>query len=109
MVVATVGAIIATLTVILGSGLTSIIGLVFISAFMSLMFPTIYGMALNGITGSTAKLASSGLIMSIVGGALVTPLQGYISDVSGNVSVSFAVPLVCFFVILIYSVVNVKR
>lgn len=109
MTIATVGAILSTVTVIVGSGLTAVVGMVLISAFMSLMFPTIYGMALSGITGSTAKLASSGLIMSIVGGALITPVQGFLSDISGNVSVSFVVPLVCFIVILIYSVVNARK
>lgn len=109
MTVATIGAMLSTITVIISSGLTAVVGLVLISAFMSLMFPTIYGMALSGITGSSAKLASSGLIMSIVGGALITPIQGLLSDISGNVSVSFVVPLACFIVILIYSIVNVNK
>lgn len=107
MSVATVGAILSTLIVVLGSGMVAVVGLVFISAFMSLMFPTIYGLSLEGITGSTAKLASSGLIMSIVGGALITPVQGFISDKSGDISASFMVPLFCFIVILFYSVRNV--
>ncbi len=107
MSVSTVGAILSTLAVIFGSGMVSVVGLVLISAFMSLMFPTIYGLSLEGITGSTAKLASSGLIMSIVGGALITPLQGLISDRAGDIAISFLVPLFCFIIILIYSVKNI--
>lgn len=104
MTCATVAAIGCTIEVIFTNGMTAVIALVCISACMSLMFPTIYGIALNGIEGAEAKLASSGLIMAIVGGALITPLQGIISDASGNISLSFVVPLVCFIVILIYSV-----
>jgi len=103
MSAASVGAIICTLTVIFTSGLTAVVALVLVSDFMSLMFPTIYGIALAGIQGAEAKIASSGLIMAIVGGALITPMQGLVSDLCGNISVSFVVPLVCFFVILTYS------
>lgn len=105
----TIGAIISTLVVILGSEMTAVVGLIAISAFMSLMFPTIYGLALTGITGDGVKLASSGLIMSIVGGALITPLQGLLSDITGNVPLSFCVPLFCFLVILLYSFAIVYR
>lgn len=103
MAVASVGAVGCTLGVIFGHGLGAVISLVGISAFMSLMFPTIYGIALEGIGGAEAKFASSGLIMSIVGGALLTPLQGFVSDAGAGISASFIVPLFCFIVILIYS------
>lgn len=99
-----VGAIGCTLGVIFAGGMTAVVALVCISACMSLMFPTIYGIALEGIQGAEAKLASSGLIMAIVGGALITPLQGFISDITGNISASFTVPLICFVVILAYSI-----
>ena len=70
------------------------------SAFMSLMFPTIYGIALNGL-GDDAALGSSGLVMAIVGGALMPPIQGWIIDrgpLGGldAVNVSFVLPLICF-------------
>ena len=99
----TVGAIMSTMVVILGEEMAAIIGLIAISAFMSLMFPTIYGLAITHINGDELKLASSGLIMSIVGGALITPVQGFVSDQTGNVALSFCVPLFCFVVILLYS------
>lgn len=109
LAISTIGAIMSTLVVILGTEMTAIAGLVAISAFMSLMFPTIYGLALTGISGEGVKLASSGLIMSIVGGALITPVQGLVSDITGNISWSFCVPLFCFVVILLYSFAIVYR
>lgn len=86
------------------AGLYSLIG---ISACMSLMFPTIYGIALKGM-GDDASLASAGLIMAIVGGALMPPLQGRMIDAGSiiggipPVKTSFLLPLVCFVVIAIY-------
>lgn len=90
-----------------GSGMIAVIALVLISFFMSLQFPTIYGIALEGMN-EDAKIGASGLIMAILGGALLTPLQGYISDVFG-VSASYTVPLVCFVVVLWYSMANYKQ
>ncbi len=82
--------------------------LVGISLFMSLMFPTIYGISLNGLTEEESKLGAAGLVMAIVGGALMPKLQGMIIDLGGNgvsdiklvgvseVNFSFVLPLVCF-------------
>lgn len=89
-----------------GSGMIAVIALVLVSFFMSLQFPTIYGIALDGV-GDDAKIGASGLIMAILGGALLTPLQGYVSDMFG-ISVSYIVPLVSFVVVLWYSIVNSK-
>lgn len=97
-----VAAIGCTFAVIFGEGWISVWALVAVSACMSLMFPTIYGIALNGISGDSAKLAASGLIMAILGGALITPLQAIVSD-SFGIGYSFWVPVVCFIVILTYS------
>ena len=99
---ASVAAICCTAVVIFSHGVIAVAALVAISAFMSLMFPTIYGIALDGVSGDTAKIAASGLIMAILGGALITPVQAAVSDVAG-ISASFTVPLLCFIVILIYS------
>merc|ERR1712107_557375 len=68
--------------------------LIAVSACLSPMFPTIYGIALEGL-GDDAKLASAGLIMAIGGGALFPPIQGALID-SMNIRVSFMVPLTCF-------------
>jgi len=84
------------------------------SAFLSLMFPTIYGIALDGL-GDDAKLGSAGLIMAIVGGALTPPLQGSILDMGGpgysdttilglsEVNFSFILPLVCLLAVALYA------
>lgn len=85
-----------------GSGMTCVVALVLVSFFMSLQFPTIYGIALDGV-GDDAKIGASGLIMAILGGALLTPLQGMVSDTWG-VSTSYIVPLISFVVVLWYSI-----
>ena len=84
-----------------GSGWLCVGALVGVSFFMSLMFPTIYGIALTDV-GEDAKIGASGLIMAILGGALLTPLQGRISDLFG-VNASYLVPLGCFVVVLAYA------
>lgn len=81
--------------------------LVGISLFMSLMFPTIYGTALEKVSLSDASLGAAFLVMAIVGGALMPPLQGMIIDcgtVMGHpaVNVSYCLPLLCFLVVAIY-------
>lgn len=98
-----------SLTVVLsaGTGWLCITSLVLISSFMSLMFPTIYGIALGGIMRGDhpgdSKIGASGLIMSILGGALLTPLQGMVSDHT-NIYTSYAVPAFCFMVVTAYAV-----
>lgn len=90
-----------------GWGWTMVVCLMLISFFMSLMFPTIYGIALGG-AGNDTKIGASGLIMAILGGALITPLQAMVSDAAG-IYISYAVPLVCFAVVLAFSVYAVKN
>lgn len=97
-----VTAIVLTVLVIFTHGWISIIALVAISACMSLMFPTIYGVALNKVSPDDTKIGASGLIMAILGGALITPLQAFCSD-SYGISLSFIVPSFCFLIILLYS------
>ena len=98
-----------SLTVVLsaGTGWICITSLVLISSFMSLMFPTIYGIALGGIMRGEhpgdSKIGASGLIMSILGGALLTPLQGMVSDHT-NIYTSYAVPAFYFVVVTAYAV-----
>ena len=102
LAVAAFAAMAASLAVMLGSGPTAVVALVAISACMSLMFPTIYGIALENVTPGDSKLAASGLIMAILGGALITPLQALLSDLT-NISISFIIPLFCFALILKYA------
>ena len=101
---------------------TSIYCLVGISGCMSLMFPTIYGIALRGL-GPEVKFGAAGLIMAILGGAIITPMMGALVDggtLSGLVSgftpevaairTAFYLPVLCFAVVLLYSLAfrNVK-
>ena len=96
-----------------GTGWLLVTFLVLVSVFMSLMFPTIYGLALENVERSEcggcagdAKIGASGLIMAILGGALLTPLQGMISD-HYSIYTSFVVPVVCFAVVLMYSLYSI--
>ena len=77
------------------------------------MFPSIYGIALSGM-GDDAKFGSAGLIMAILGGSILPPLQALIIDSGGwlalpGVNVSFAVPLFCFAVVAIYGTRELRR
>lgn len=97
-------AIVLTLVVMFAGGRVGLYCLVAVSACMSLMFPTIYGIALRN-TGSDTEIGSAGLIMAILGGSLLPPLQALIID-GGQLNFSFIVPMVCFVVVMIYGVKN---
>ena len=97
-----------------GTGWLLVTFLVLVSVFMSLMFPTIYGLALEGVERpecggciGDAKIGASGLIMAILGGALLTPLQGMLSD-RFSIYISFLVPVICFSVVLSYSLYSIR-
>ncbi len=95
-------AILLTILVITAGGYTGVIALVSISGCMSLMFPTIYGLAIVGL-GDDTKIGGSGLIMAILGGAVITAIQAQISDMTGSINLAYSVPLICFLVIAYYS------
>ncbi len=105
-----IGGFIFTLGTIFIQGMVGLYSLIGISACMSLMFPTIYGIALEGLRGD-AKLGAAGLIFAIGGGCLMTPMQGAIMDmdafniggmVLSSTRASFFLPALCFVVIAIY-------
>jgi FHS family L-fucose permease-like MFS transporter len=106
-------AMITTSGVILIEGMMGLYSLIATSAFMSLMFPTIYGIALNGLSEEDSTLGAAGLVMAIVGGALMPILQGLIID-QGNigsfaaVNMSFLLPFLCFCFIAIYGYRTLK-
>ena len=100
-------AAICSLGAILIVGKTGLYCLIGISLFMSLMFPTIYGTALENVNLEDASLGAAFLVMAIVGGALMPPLQGLIIDcgtICGHpaVNVSYCLPLLCFVIVAIY-------
>lgn len=113
------GGVMTSLGTIFIIGQAGLICLVATSAFMSLMFPTIYGIALKDM-GDEAKIGAAGLVMAIVGGALMPPLQGRILDIGGKgfsdvtiltvpeVNFSFVLPLLCFIVIAAYGYRTIK-
>ena len=101
-------AIIFVLTVIYIGGRVGVYALVGISGCMSLMFPTIFGLACRGL-GEDTKIAGSGLIMAILGGAVLTQLQGWVSDKTHSIQLAYWVPLVCFLVIALYGVMMSKK
>ena len=109
-----IGGVIFSAGAIFLPGIAGLISLVGISVFMSIMFPTIYGIALKDM-GDEAKIGSAGLVMAIVGGALLPVLQGSILDWGGSgfgdlkilgyipeVNFSFILPLICLAVVAYY-------
>ena len=107
------GAVCASLGAILIVGMAGLYCLIAISFFMSLMFPTIYGIALENVREEDTTLGAAFLVMAIVGGALMPPLQGAIIDlgtVAGMpaVNVSFVLPLFCFVVVMLYGYFSSK-
>jgi len=107
-----IGAMITISGVILIEGIIGLYLLVATSAFMSLMFPTIYGIALNKL-GDDSTLGAAGLVMAIVGGALMPPLQGAIIDLGTvgwlpAVNFSFILPFISFCVIAFYGYRTLK-
>ena len=109
------GAALCALGAILIVGMAGLYCLVGISFFMSLMFPTIYGIALEDVDPQDATLGAAFLVMAIVGGALMPPLQGMIIDQQTifshpAVNVSFVLPLICFLFIIAYGYrTNLRR
>ena len=99
--------IILCFVAIKGNGTTPVYAVIGIAFFMSIMFPTIFSMGIKDLGGDT-KFGSSLIIMSIVGGALLPPVFGYISDVTNNIQYSYTVPLVCFVVILLFGIKGYK-
>ncbi|MCR9286766.1 MAG: L-fucose:H+ symporter permease [Bacteroidetes bacterium] len=115
------GGVICSAGAILLPGMAGLFSLIGISVFMSIMFPTIYGIALKDM-GDEAKIGSAGLVMAIVGGALMPVLQGYILDWGGSgfadlnilgfipeVKFSFILPLICLAIVSYYGYSNSKQ
>ena len=108
------GAALCALGSIFFVGYAGLYCLVGISAFMSLMFPTIYGIALEDVDSQDTSLGAAFLVMAIVGGAIMPPLQGLVIDqkvIMGMpaVNVSYALPLMCFIIVGIYGLRSMRH
>jgi FHS family L-fucose permease-like MFS transporter len=94
--------ILLSVLAIIGTGMVVVYTLIAIAFFMSIMFPTIFSMGIEGL-GHNTKIGSSLIVMSIVGGALLPPVLGFISDATGSIQNGYIVPLICFSVILLFA------
>src|SRR5712692_5651996 len=99
-------AFLCTLTAIVGSGAAPVWAVVLLGFFDSIMFPTIFALSVKNL-GVYTKLGSALLVMSIIGGAIVPAVMGYISDVS-SIQKAFLVPLVCYAYVLYFAVRGYK-
>ena len=117
----TIFAILSCLGTIFFAGSAGLYSLVITSFFMSIMFPTIYGETLKDLNSDDTMVGAAGLVMAIVGGALMPKLQGDFIDIGGNgvsdifwlgipeVNWSFILPLLCFVYIWFYAQQLIKK
>lgn len=101
-------AVLCCLGTIYGHGRFGVYALMGISGCMSLMFPTIYGMGIRGL-GEDTKLGGSGMVMAIAGAALLTQIQGIVSDQAGSIAQAYWVPAFAFAVVVFYSSVICRK
>ncbi|MGI8458087.1 MAG: L-fucose:H+ symporter permease [Propionibacteriaceae bacterium] len=95
--------VVLALTGVLSPNIVGVVAVVCISLCLSLMFPTIYGVALQGL-GDDTKFGAAGLVMAILGGALVSPIQGALVDATGSQAAGFLMPALGFLVVLGYAI-----
>ena len=99
-------AVLLCIVAMLSPNIIGVAAVVAISVCLSLMFPTIYGVALQGL-GPATKFGAAGLVMAIVGGAIMPVVQGAVLDVT-SAAVSFVVPAICFAVVAAYAVYDLR-
>lgn len=108
-----IGAMVCTAGTIFIEGMAGLYCLVAISMFMSIMFPSIYGIALDRVDARDTSLGAAFLVMAIVGGALMPPLQAMIIDLGrvgsmAAVNLSFILPLLCFAAVTAYGIYTTR-
>ncbi len=108
LTILSVVAFICCMVAIYGKGWIGIYGLVCVSGCMSLMFPTIYGLGITGL-GDDTKIGGAGMIMAIAGAAVLTQIQGMVSDQMGSIQFAFWVPAIAFIIIAFYGGVISKK
>jgi MFS transporter, FHS family, L-fucose permease len=92
---------------LLTKGNIAVYAVIAVPFFMSIMFPTIFALGIKGL-GEETKIASSFLVMSIVGGAILPLAMGYISDKTGSMQTAYIIPLLCFLFVLYFGVKGYK-
>ncbi len=100
-------AVVCCLITVYAEGVVGVYGLMCISGCMSLMFPTIYGMGIHGL-GEDTKIGGAGMVMAIAGAALLTQIQGIVSD-SSSIQLAYWIPALAFAIIAYYSIVVCKK
>jgi FHS family L-fucose permease-like MFS transporter len=90
--------------IVMKLGWISVIALFLCFFFMSIMYPTIFALGIRGL-GDYTKLASSLIVMSIAGGALMPFVMGYLADISNSMSIGFVMPLFCFAFVTVYAAI----
>jgi len=101
-------AVVLCLLTIYSSGFIGVYALVLISACMSLMFPTIYGLGITGLKDDT-KIGGAGMVMAIAGAAVLTQIQGIVSDQAGSIKLAYWVPAFAFLIIAYYGAVVCRK
>jgi FHS family L-fucose permease-like MFS transporter len=105
LIMATLG-VVFSLTGVVSQNIVGLLAVVGISISLSLMFPTIYGVALHGL-GEDTKFGAAGLVMAILGGALVPPLMGALADLT-NIGFAFLVPAFCLAMVAAYALFDLR-
>ena len=100
--------VLCCLGTVFGKGFFGVYCLMGISACLSLMFPTIYGMGIKGL-GEDTKMGGSGMVMAIAGASVLTQIEGILSDQSGSIATAYIVPAFAFMVIFWYAAVFCRR
>ena len=101
-------AVLCCVGTIYGEGFIGVYALVGISGCMSLMFPTIYGMGIRGL-GEDTKIGGAGMVMAIAGAAVLTQIQGIVSDQAGSIKLAYWVPAIAFLIIAWYGAVICRK
>ncbi|MDX9883894.1 MAG: L-fucose:H+ symporter permease [Prolixibacteraceae bacterium] len=101
-------AVTCSLGTVYGEGWAGVYFLMGISACMSLMFPTIYGIGIRGL-GEDTKIGGAGMVMAIAGAAVLTQIQGIVSDQVGSIKLAYWVPTIAFLIIAYYGAVICKK
>ncbi len=101
-------AVLCCLATIYGHGFIGVYGLIGISGCMSLMFPTIYGIGIRGLDEDT-KIGGAGMVMAIAGAAVLTQIQGIVSDQAGSIKLAYWVPTIAFLIIAYYGAVICRK